>query len=149
MKSFIPQTGALSRAAFVCPGDDAVKPIEPYAVLAPGAGSDNKRAPLRLFEAAACELLSKGVSPVFLAGEVEIAKGLAARYPRGFQRIDTPPLVKLAGLLQGAVAVYANDSGPAHLAGLLGVPTTVFFGATDPCVWQPWGPRVAIQHFEA
>jgi ADP-heptose:LPS heptosyltransferase len=54
----------------------------------------------------------------------------------------------LTGLLSGATAVYANDSGPAHLAGLLGAPTTVFFGPTDPDVWRPWGPRVDIQRFD-
>jgi len=37
----------------------------------------------------------------------------------------------------------ANDSGPAHLGAIVGVPTLTLFGpASDPNVWQPLGPRV-------
>ena len=149
LKRFIPRTGALTRAALACPDDDSLCPAPPYAVLAPGAGSTAKRAPLARFEAAAREMYARGILPMFLAGEVEVEQGLVARFPGRFPRVVTPPLTALAGLLKGAVAVYANDSGPAHLAGLLGTPTTVFFGPTDPEVWRPWGPRVNIHRFSA
>ncbi len=148
LKRLIPQTGELSRAALACPDDDSICPAEPYAVLAPGAGRMAKCAPLNRFETVARDLHARGVLPIFLAGEVEIEQGLAARFPVRFPRVATPSLTALAGLLKGAAAVYANDSGPAHLAGLLGAPTTVFFGPTDPDVWRPWGPRVCIQRFE-
>ena len=148
LKGFVPETGALSRAALICPDEDSICPAASYAVLAPGAGSAAKRAPFVRFEAAAREWHAEGVLPVFLAGEVEITQGLAARYPGRFPCVTTPSLTVLTGLLSGATAVYANDSGPAHLAGLLGAPTTVFFGPTDPDVWRPWGPRVAIQRFD-
>ncbi len=148
LKRLIPQTGEISRAALACPDDDSMRPAEPYAVMAPGAGSMAKCAPLNRFETVARDLHSRGVLPIFLAGEVEIEQGLAARFPVRFPRVATPSLTALAGLLKGAAAVYANDSGPAHLAGLLGAPTTVFFGPTDPDVWRPWGPRVCIQRFE-
>ncbi len=147
LKALIPETGALTRTALACPDDDSICPPPPYAVLAPGAGSAAKRAPLARFEAAARDLQTRGVLPVFLAGEVEIEQGLAARFPKRFPCVVTPSLTALAGLLKGAAAVYANDSGPAHLAGLLGAPTTVFFGPTDPGVWRPWGPRVDIRRF--
>jgi ADP-heptose:LPS heptosyltransferase len=36
-----------------------------------------------------------------------------------------------------------NDSGPAHLAGIIGVNTLALFGPSNPTVWQPLGPRVS------
>ena len=142
-----PQTGALSRAAFVCPDVTFGPGDEPYAVLAPGAGRAAKRAPMHVFKALAQDMAARGVTPVFLAGQVEIEQRLVERYPERYSRIDNPSLEDLAGLLKAAAVVYANDSGPAHLAGLLGTSTTVFFGPTDPAVWQPWGPAVEVRRF--
>ena len=42
----------------------------------------------------------------------------------------------------GRAAFLGNDSGLAHLAGLLGVPTLALFGPTDPVHWSPLGPTV-------
>ncbi len=49
---------------------------------------------------------------------------------------------ELAAFLLTCRAFVGNDSGPAHLAGSLGVPTHVIFGFTDPDIWRPVGPRV-------
>jgi ADP-heptose:LPS heptosyltransferase len=49
----------------------------------------------------------------------------------------------LAAVLGRCAGVVANDSGVAHLAGLLGLPVLVLFGPTDPVVWTPLGPRVS------
>ncbi len=147
IRGCFPQTGELSRAPLACPLPDSACTAAPYAILAPGAGTPAKRAPLKVFEALARDMAARGVTPVFLSGEVEIEQGLAARFPDRYPRIDNPPLDELPGMLKAAVAVYANDSGPAHLAGLLGTPTTVFFGPTDPSVWGPWGPKVDIKRF--
>ena len=40
-----------------------------------------------------------------------------------------------------AAMFIGNDSGPGHLAGIIGVPTVVLFGPTDPAQWRPLGPR--------
>ena len=37
-----------------------------------------------------------------------------------------------------------NDSGISHLAAMLGVPTTVLFGPSDPAIWRPLGSSVEI-----
>ncbi len=148
VRECLPHGHALSREAFACPRANATRLVAPpYAVLAPGAGRAAKRAPPKVFEALARDLTAKNVTPVFVAGEVEIQTGIAASYPERYARFEMPPLEDLARLMRDAVAVFANDSGPAHLAGLLGVPTTVFFGPTDPAVWRPWGPRVYVETF--
>ena len=45
-------------------------------------------------------------------------------------------------IVSGSVFV-GNDSGPAHLAGIIGVPTIALFGA-DPQRWKPIGPKVHV-----
>src|SRR6185312_2205433 len=48
-----------------------------------------------------------------------------------------------AGLLRSASCVVANNSGIAHLAAELGVPTVCVFGAShNPYEWMARGPRV-------
>jgi ADP-heptose:LPS heptosyltransferase len=44
--------------------------------------------------------------------------------------------------------LICNDSGPAHLGAIIGVPTLVLFGPTDPAVWKPLGPNVQVLRHE-
>jgi lipopolysaccharide heptosyltransferase II len=53
-------------------------------------------------------------------------------------------LGQLAGVLSRCRAVVSPDSGPAHMAGALGVPVVVVFGPTSPQRWAPRGPRVRV-----
>jgi heptosyltransferase-2 len=53
-----------------------------------------------------------------------------------------------AAVIQRCVAFVGNDSGPAHLAAAMNVPTvTIFSGENDAALWRPWGERVTVlQH---
>ncbi len=51
------------------------------------------------------------------------------------------PLPELAAVLADASAVVAVDTGLAHLAGALGVPTVTLYGATDPGLTGVMGSR--------
>jgi heptosyltransferase-2 len=53
-------------------------------------------------------------------------------------------LGQLAGVLSQCRAVVSPDSGPAHMAGALGVPVVAVFGPTSPDRWAPKGPRVKV-----
>ncbi len=141
------QIAKVSTAPLPYPRDAQHAHTAPYAILAPGAGADAKRAPMAFFEAAARKIERRGIHPIFIAGEVEIEKGLIRHYPEAYKCLLNPDLIRLAGLLKRAEVAFANDSGPAHLAGLLGTVTTVFFGPTDPSVWRPWGPCINIEKF--
>ena len=148
LRAIFPEVADITNAPFHCEGGTRLAPEKPYVILAPGAGSDAKRAPMDVFASAARAYCRQGVHPLFIAGEVEMARGLIRQYPHPYLLCVNPALTDLAGLLQGARAVWANDSGPAHLAGMLGARTTVFFGPTDPDIWRPWGPHVFIRRFE-
>ena len=147
LRACFPQIGNLNMAPFHCSGAKLDRPSAPFAILAPGAGAAAKRAPMALFSDAARKMAHRGIRPIFIAGEVEIDKGVIHHYPAAYPCRLNPDLKQLAVLLQHADAVFANDSGPAHLAGLLGADTTVFFGPSDPAIWKPWGQRVSIVKF--
>jgi Glycosyltransferase family 9 (heptosyltransferase) len=53
-------------------------------------------------------------------------------------------LRKVAALLRRAAFYVGNDSGISHLAGVVGTPSLVLFGATDPQRWAPRGPAVEV-----
>ena len=54
-------------------------------------------------------------------------------------------LGSLVTVLDRAQAILSTDSGPAHIAGALGRPTLVLFGATDWRKTKPSGSRVIIR----
>lgn len=54
-------------------------------------------------------------------------------------------LGQLVSVLDKAQAVLSTDSGPAHIAGALGRPTLVLFGATDWRKTKPSGARVNVR----
>ncbi len=56
--------------------------------------------------------------------------------------IEISDLTILVDLLKSAGGYIGNDSGVAHLAAWLGLPTLAIFGPTDPRRWKPAGRRV-------
>lgn len=110
-------------------------------LIHPGAGSPRKRWPLGNFLSLARELEKRGIDTVFLLGpaESELGDGLSGK------AVVTPEdTARLWDLLLTVRAFIGNDAGPAHLAGLAGVPTTLLFGPSDPVRWTPQGPRVMV-----
>jgi len=53
-------------------------------------------------------------------------------------------LVDLFDAYAGAARYIGNDSGPSHLAAIVGIPTLCLFGPTDPARWRPLGPAVTV-----
>jgi ADP-heptose:LPS heptosyltransferase len=106
-----------------------------------GAGSTLKRWPLARF----AELTGR-LAGIPIAGEVE-AERFSAQENRVFREIGgqfLSTLDELAEMLRAARLVVACDSGPGHLAALLGVPTLSLFGPGDPDAWAPVGPRTRV-----
>ncbi len=123
----------------------------PRLALHPGSGSAAKNWPLDGFLALARAARAMGLHPFFTTGEADAAleeplRPAAER--EGWAVVRNPPLTGLARLLRGAAAYVGNDSGVTHLAAVLGVPTLALFGPTDPALWAPRGPRVAVARAE-
>ena len=116
-------------------------------VIHPGSGSVEKCWPVDRFIKLIGKFKRKKKNVRVLLGEVELermaAKDVAAL--EASAQVRRPAnYVDLLNELRTAATAIANDSGPAHLAGMIGVPTVVLFGASNPIVWRPLGPRVKV-----
>ncbi len=58
--------------------------------------------------------------------------------------LDNAPLLELAQQLKQCGCFVGHDTGTSHLAGLLGIPTLVLFGPSNPAIWRPVGPAVKV-----
>ena len=114
-------------------------------VIHPGAGSAGKCWPAENFLDLARRLSASGRNVQILIGEVE-----RERWPRtqiesfaqAAELCQPQTLVHLLNVLSGGSIFVGNDSGPGHLAGILGIPTICIFGPRDCSRWKPLGPSV-------
>ena len=111
-------------------------------LIHPGSGGREKCWPLARFVTVARELTRRDARVCFLIGPVEIewwAEADLAVLAREFPVLRLPAPDALAAALTAVKVLIANDSGPAHLAALLGAPTLTLFGPTDAARWRPLG----------
>lgn len=116
-------------------------------VVHPGSGAREKCWPIDRFEALMRALRDGGREVVVVMGEVEaerFAPEAVQRLIRNFGGKLLRTLDELDAILRSASLFVGNDSGPAHLAAQLGLPTVVLFGPSDPRVWAPQGPAVTV-----
>ena len=108
-------------------------------LLFPGAGHPGKQWPMVQFFRLADMIRAKGLEPLFVLGPAELERGLL---PEGQPHASPENLHALSSLILAARASVGADTGPMHLAGMLGVPGASLFGPTDSGVWGPVGMRV-------
>jgi len=104
-----------------------------FAVIHPFAGSPRKRWPIECFRELAWRLTPHMPVEWCASPEDEL---------QGARRFED--LYDLACWLATARIYIGNDSGPTHLAAAVGTPVVALFGPSDPAVWAPRGPHVAI-----
>jgi heptosyltransferase III len=117
----------------------------PLIAVHPGAGSAVKRWPLSRFGEVARRLRAQG-ELLILEGPAEDGLGcdLAVRLGSRSYLACQLPLRLLAAVLRHCSAFVGNDSGIAHLAAGLGVPSVVIFGPTAPHHWAPIGEHIHV-----
>ncbi len=114
-------------------------------VIHPGSGAAPKCWPIENFIELAKRWVEQGRPVKFVIGEVEMERWSPGTINqlRAVATVEAPvDLVSLWKLISTASHFIGNDSGPAHLAGMAGIPTGVIFGSTSPAIWKPLGPRV-------
>jgi ADP-heptose:LPS heptosyltransferase len=123
---------------------------EAYAVIAPGARYFTKRWALDHFAAIAQWLRdAHGLRSVVLLGPDE--RTLAASAPQQFGTdvaiFHSLELRETIALIAGARLFAANDSGPAHIAAAVQVPSVTIFGSSSSVHWRPWqAPHRLVQN---
>jgi len=139
-------TEPLFRLGRVCLEAAGCSTGQPLVVIHPGSGSIHK--------CVASETLASVVAAVQISGATPVVlEGPADQEPvdRLLQVCGDPPVVlkgldllTVAGVLAQARLFVGQDSGIAHLAGLMGMHTVVLFGPTDPDRWAPQGVHIAV-----
>lgn len=117
----------------------------PFVAIHPGSGSPAKNWPAERFAKVAADLEARhGLTSLIVGGpaDAQVLERLGTAFGRSPCLLTDRPLPVVAAVLRRARAFLGNDSGLAHLAGLLGLPTLALFGPTDPIHWSPLGPRV-------
>ncbi|MCU0779690.1 MAG: glycosyltransferase family 9 protein [Akkermansiaceae bacterium] len=120
---------------------------EKFALLVPGCAPQHpyKRWPARQFAELAMKLTAHGVTPVAIGTAVDrdAVAELVALAPGVVDLTGKTSLGQVAALARRAVWVVTNDTGPAHIAGIVGAPTLVVMSrVTDPVRMLPHGPAV-------
>ncbi len=116
-----------------------------FLALHPGSSGFGqfKRWPGERFAALARRLASPSAPAAltFGPGESALAEEVARQSLGAARPVATPSLKALAALLRRARLVVAGDTGPLHLAALLGTPVLGIYGPKDPAVYGPYGRR--------
>jgi ADP-heptose:LPS heptosyltransferase len=126
----------------------AGKPPQGDAVLVhPGSGAKRKCWPPNRFVELIRKLRDEGRNVRVALGEVELETWPAddLRHIESVADFVRPrDYVELLDEVTSAGSYVGNDSGPSHLAGIVGLPTVALFGPSNPTHWHPLGPRVEV-----
>jgi ADP-heptose:LPS heptosyltransferase len=119
------------------------------ALLVPGSAPHRpaKRWPAARFGALARILSEKGVTPIVVGAQSEhhLAAEIRAACPEALDLTGRTSLFAIAGLARRAEIAFGNDTGPMHLAALLGCRCVSLFSAeSNPARSAPRGRDVTV-----
>ena len=113
----------------------------PLIGLHPAAREATKRWASNRFAIAGTVLQQQyGGTVVILGGQEELPVTESITQKIGLSCLNLAgktSLAVLGGVISQLSVLVTNDSGPAHIAYALGIPTVTLFGGTDPTVWGP------------
>jgi ADP-heptose:LPS heptosyltransferase len=118
----------------------------------PGGGAAAKRWPSKHFVQLVRKLVKGRRHVRVLIGEVEreqLPKEDLEHFTAVAEVVEPKSYVELLDHLGTADALICNDTGPGHLAGIIGTPTFSLFGtASKADRWHPLGPHVHVKETE-
>lgn len=118
-----------------------------YALLVPGCspGHSHKRWPARHYARTVNNLHTMGIASVLIgtAAEKDVLDEIQHLAPTAINLCGQTSLFDIAELARQAQIAIGNDTGPMHIAGIVGCPAiSLFSGKTDPEKSKPLGARV-------
>jgi ADP-heptose:LPS heptosyltransferase len=118
----------------------------------PGGGAKAKRWPAKHFVQLVRKLVKDRRHVRVLIGEVEreqLHKEDLDHFAAVAELVEPKTYLDLLDHLGRADALVCNDTGPGHLAGIIGTPTFSIFGPhSNETRWKPVGPHVHVQKTE-
>ena len=118
-----------------------------YILLIPGSAPQHpqKRWPAAHFSLLAKAMPEIGFVIVGTKAEESVAATIASSTPNALNLVGRTSLAEVAALARGATGVIGNDTGPTHLASMVGAKTLMLMGAyTNPDRSRPRGARSAF-----
>lgn len=114
-------------------------PGDNFAIVNPGAGWGAKRWPAERYGQVARTLAASGVQPIinYGPGEEDLARETEQASAGGAKPLRCS-ISELIALTRRAKLFIGGDTGPLHLAAVLGVPVVAIFGPTDPARNGPY-----------
>lgn len=113
-----------------------------YVVVHPGVSVPARAWPAGHYARAVRDLAGRGWRPVVTGGPGERALTAQVAGEHGLDLGGRTSLAELAAVLEGAAAVIAGNTGPAHLAAAVGTPVVSLFAPVVPAVrWAPYRVR--------
>ena len=115
-------------------------PSRPLALFHPAAAFATKTWDAANFALVADDVAQRGfaVTAVAAPHESEVLRALASAARSPVTTFDDLPLSELAALAERAGLFVGNDSGVAHIAAAMRVPSVVVFGSSNVAHWRPW-----------
>jgi ADP-heptose:LPS heptosyltransferase len=117
--------------------EEGIEGGRPLVLVSPGSGWSGKNWPSERFRAVADWLeRERGAQVAWIgsAGEAALLGDGPLPGKKWFGRFSIP---QLAAVMERAALWFGNDSGPMHLAAVVGCPTVSLWGPTEPGKWAP------------
>jgi lipopolysaccharide heptosyltransferase III len=123
---------------------------QPFALVHPTAAFATKQWAVKNFAQVVEHLAGLNIATVAIVAPHEAATGeeLTRLCNRPFLIFHDLTLPEVTVLASRARLFVGNDSGIAHIAAAVGVPTVVIFGSSNRAHWQPWATAPAEVVFE-
>jgi len=111
-----------------------------YALIHPTTAFFTKQWPVENFARAAEFLAEKGIQTLAISSRKEAAtlSELASAANVPITTFDDLSLPEITALASKARIFVGNDSGMAHIAAAVAIPTVVIFGSSNRDHWRPW-----------
>jgi ADP-heptose:LPS heptosyltransferase len=126
--------------------EEGAKPTTPLVLMNPGSGGDHKRWAVEAFRLLGEELavrLGARVAITWGPGEEPLARAIAHGMRTGALVPPPTSITEMIALFRRGSLVVGGDTGPVHVAAVLGVPTVGLYGPTSARRNGPYGRRVA------
>jgi ADP-heptose:LPS heptosyltransferase len=117
-----------------------VDKARPLALIHPAAAFDTKQWATRNFARVADQLTARGFNCIGIAAgnESHVINDLAREASTRITTFTDLSLPEVTALASRSRLFVGNDSGIAHIAAAVRVPSVVIFGSSNVAHWRPW-----------